>query len=69
MDSGEFRKVAFAMIDFDVRKIASQKHREAELRNRLEPFKFPRVAFTKQVMKGPTHGARIKNWLSTVENQ
>lgn len=67
LDSGEFSKVTYAMIDFDVRKISSEKHREAETRARLAPFPFPRVAFTKQVMFGATHQARIKNWLTSVE--
>jgi len=67
LDSGEFEKVSFVMIDYDVRKIASQKHREAELRARLEPLGFPRVATSKQVMRGPTHEERIKNWLRLVE--
>jgi len=67
LDSGEFDKVSFCMIDFDVRKITGQKHREAELRERLAGFGFPRVATSKQVMVGPTHEARIKNWLRVVE--
>lgn len=67
LDSGEFSKVGFCMIDFDVRKISSQKHREAELRQRLAGFPFPRVAFTKQVMVGATHEARIKHWLTVVK--
>jgi FkbM family methyltransferase len=68
LDSGEFAKVSFAMIDFDVRKIASQKHREAEIRARLESegLRFPRVAFSKDVMIGATHAARIRNWLNLV---
>lgn len=66
LDSGEFRKVSFVMIDFDVRKIASQKHREAEIRERLKDIGFPRVATSKEVMRGPTHEARIKNWLNLV---
>lgn len=64
LDSGEFSKATFTMVDFDVRKIDSQKHREAELRARLEPFAFPRVAFSKQVMVGATHELRIKHWLN-----
>jgi FkbM family methyltransferase len=68
LDSGEFEKVSYVMIDFDVRKIGSQKHREAELRERLrrEGYEFPRVAFTKDVMVGPTHQARIQNWLRLI---
>lgn len=72
LDSGEFSKVTYAMIDFDVRKIASQKHREAELIQRLESMSigFPRVTYgakRKQVMTGDTHQERIKNWLRAVE--
>jgi len=66
LDSGEFGKVSFAMIDFDVRKISSQKHREAEIRARLESIPFPRVAFSKQVMIGATHQERIRSWLKLV---
>ena len=63
LDSGEFAKVAYVMIDFDVRKIGALKHREAETRKRLEPYPFPRVAYCRDVMKGETHQARIRNWL------
>lgn len=67
LDSGEFDKVTYAMIDFDVRKIASMKYREAELRARLEPYGFPRIAFARDVMVGETHADRIQNWLRLVE--
>jgi len=69
LDSGEFDKVTFAMIDFDVRKIASQRHRQAEILARFAELgiAYPRVATTKQVMKGATHQERIKNWLRVVE--
>jgi FkbM family methyltransferase len=69
LDSGEFDKVTYAMIDFDVRKIASQKHRQAEILARFAELgiAYPRVASTKQVMKGATHQERIKNWLRVVE--
>lgn len=63
LDSGEFEKIAFVMVDFDVRKIASLKHREADLRARLAAFPAPRVTFSKDVMRGETHVARIRNWL------
>lgn len=63
LDSGEFEKVAFVMIDFDVRKIAAMKHRQAELEARLAPYGYPRVSTSKEVMKGDTHEVRIKNWL------
>ena len=69
LDFCEFEKVTYAMIDFDVRKISSQKHREAELRARIAAagLEFPRIAFCKDVMVGATHQDRIKNWLRMVE--
>ncbi|MFA5830886.1 MAG: class I SAM-dependent methyltransferase [Candidatus Paceibacterota bacterium] len=41
MDSGEFDKVDVLMVDFDVRKIPSQKHRQFELQERLKAYKIP----------------------------
>jgi hypothetical protein len=67
LDSGEFEKVTFAMIDFDVRKIAAMKHRQAEVWGRLAGLSFPRVALSQQVMRGDTHQDRIVNWLRLVE--
>lgn len=66
LDSGEFDRIDFLMIDFDVRKIAAMKHREAETRARLAQFDFPRVAYTKQVMIGDTHAKRIAHWIGEV---
>lgn len=63
LDAGEFEKVAFSMIDFDVRKISALKHRQAEVLERLAAYPFPRVATSKQVMKGATHAERIRHWL------
>lgn len=67
LDSGEFEKIAFLMVDFDVRKIASQRHRQAEVEARLARYGFPRVATTKQVMKGETHQDRIRHWLGVCQ--
>lgn len=36
LDTGEYRKLKAVLVDFDVRKSPSQKHKEAELRERLE---------------------------------
>lgn len=63
LDSGEFSKITYLMVDFDVRKVMKLKHREAETRSRLSAYAFPRVAFCKDVMKGETHQDRIHNWL------
>jgi FkbM family methyltransferase len=41
MDSGEFDKVDALMVDYDVRKVPSQKHREGELQKRLDEYRIP----------------------------
>lgn len=66
LDSGMFERIDFVMVDFDVRKISALKHRESMLRERLASIGFPRVAFSKDVMRGETHQARIRNWLEVV---
>jgi FkbM family methyltransferase len=63
LDSAEFEKVDFCMVDFDVRKFAALKHRQPEVLARLAAYPFPRVASSKQVMKGETHADRIRHWL------
>jgi FkbM family methyltransferase len=67
LDSGEFDKVTYAMVDFDSRKITDLKHREAETRARLAGISFPRIAYCKDVMVGQTHQDRIHNWLRLVD--
>ena len=67
LDSGEFDKVSYCMVDFDVRKVMKLKHREAETRARLAEYPFPRVAYCKDVMRGETHQDRIGNWLALVD--
>lgn len=64
LDSGEFEKVSFAMVDFDVRKISAMKHREAEMHARLEAYPPPRVMYSRAAMVGDTHRDRIRHWLS-----
>jgi FkbM family methyltransferase len=63
LDSGEFDKVTFAMVDFDVRKISSLKHRQSELEARLAAFPAPRVMYSRNSMMGNTHRDRIHHWL------
>ena len=64
LDSGEFDKVSFAIINFDVRKIGVLKHREAETRQRLQDYPAPRVTYSIADLPGDTHFARIRHWLS-----
>jgi FkbM family methyltransferase len=63
LDSGEFTRIRSAMIDPDVRKIPSLAHRERELRDRLAQAGLTNYVMEEEVMVGPTHRARIQNWL------
>jgi FkbM family methyltransferase len=63
LESGEFGRVRSAMIDPDVRKIPSLAHRERELRDRLARAGVSNYFMEEEVMVGPTHRARIQNWL------
>jgi FkbM family methyltransferase len=63
LDSGEFEKVTYALIAFDVRKISSQRHRQDEILARLAPYSSPRVIDTQTLKAGATHKDRIHNWL------
>ena len=62
LNSGEFSKLSFVMIDFDVRKFEDLKHRQGQVAKRLEVYPFPRVA-SKAHRIGDTHAARIQHWL------
>lgn len=61
--SGQFARVRSAMIDPDVRKIPPLAHRERELRERLAAAGLTNYFMEEDVMVGPTHRARIQNWL------
>jgi FkbM family methyltransferase len=63
LDSGEFEKVAFLMVDFDVRKISALRHRQDEVMARLEQYRAPRVMTSQLSMVGKTHRERIHHWL------
>jgi FkbM family methyltransferase len=65
LDSGELARVRAVMIDPDVRKIASQAHRERELVERLDASGLTNYAMEADVMIGATHRARIQHWLRT----
>ena len=61
--SGQFARVRSAMIDPDIRKIPPLAHREQELRERLAAAGLTNYFMEEDVMVGPTHRARIQNWL------
>lgn len=63
LSSGEFVRVRSAMIDPDVRKVPSLAYRERELRDRLAAAGVTNYFMEEDVMVGPTHRARIQNWL------
>ena len=66
VDTGEFFKVTQVMVDFDVRKIPSQRHREAETRKRVEESGLRNFRYCEDVMTGATHALRIQHWLRMV---
>ena len=47
LDSGEFKKVSALMVDFDVRKIPSEAHREQETKKKLEAYNTPVLSVEK----------------------
>lgn len=59
---GVYDRIAHIMIDFDVRKVPSQTHRQFEILNLLKGKTNFHICET--VMIGHTHQDRINNWLS-----
>lgn len=66
MDSGQLERIYNLMIDFDVRKSPTLRHRELRLRRRLARSGLDNHCFSDDVMRGPTHGERIRRWLHLV---
>ena len=66
LDSNNFACIFASMIDFDVRKIPSQRYREAEIRQKLAQSGLKNYRYCDDVMIGSTHIARIQNWLHEV---
>ena len=67
LSSGEYEKVHAVMIDFDARKIQSQKHRPQEVLERLRALGVGNYMLSEEAMIGPTHVARIQHWLRLVD--
>ncbi len=67
LDSGEIEKIANAMIDFDVRKIPERAGEERALLDRFREAGFTRYSKAEDVMHGPTHQARIRNWIFSLD--
>jgi FkbM family methyltransferase len=62
IQNGVYDIIDHIMIDFDVRKIPSQHHRQHEILNLLHGKK--NFHLCEQVMIGNTHVQKIRNWLS-----
>lgn len=60
LDSGEWSKVSFALVSFDVRKIGPLRHRMQEVIARLPSWQVTR---TEDVPAGSCHLDRILYWL------
>ncbi len=60
-----YDRISHVMIDFDVRKIPSQQHRQFQILKMLENKK--NFKECSQIMIGPTHQLRIRNWLMSCE--
>ena len=62
--SGEYRKIDVALIDFDVRKIPSQKHRMNEIKPRLNKLNIPKILYVDELNLGKTtHDYFTHYWL------
>jgi FkbM family methyltransferase len=67
-DSGEYKKISVLMVDFDIKKIRSQIHREQEIRDKLKTHIIPTVF----ILEGEDldgrwarkHGKFVHYWLN-----
>ena len=64
LDSNEYRKVTSLGVSFDVRKIPSQRHREIEIKRRLEEAGI-RNCVDMDLTHGLCRRTKIHAWLST----
>jgi FkbM family methyltransferase len=67
VERGAIWRIANVMIDFDIRKIPGQEHREREVLESLRTIGFDRYSLCENVMHGATHQDRIANWLHAVK--
>lgn len=65
LDSGEYGRTTQVLIDFDARKVPSQKHRVEELKQRLKESKFYNYSFPEEMQYGGgSHFGGIRKWLN-----
>jgi FkbM family methyltransferase len=65
IDSSEIRKIGFLLVHFDVRKIPGLRHREREVRARLDQIEGLRYVVAQELRAGPTVRASVQTWLAT----
>jgi len=65
LDSGEYSKITQVMIDFDARKIPSQRDRVEFMKLRLRNERYTNYSFPEDLMYGKgSHFGGIRNWLN-----
>lgn len=64
INTGEYRKIDVLMVDFDVRKIPSQKHLMGEMKARLNGLGIPKIFYIDEYHLGRgTHNYFTHYWL------
>lgn len=66
ISSNEICKIYNILITFDVRFFNQVRNRELKVRKMLKKTSLFNYCFSDNVMKGPTHGKRIENWLNLI---
>ncbi len=63
--SGEYKKIDVLMVDFDVRKIPSQKHLMNDMKAKLNALGIPKIFYIDEYKLGKkTHGYFTHYWLN-----
>lgn len=63
INSGEYRKIDTLMVDFDVRKIPSQKHLMNEMKEKLKKLSIPKIFYADEIYSGENHNDFTRGWL------
>lgn len=66
IESGLIHRITDVMIDFDLFKVKGRRHEPFEILKRLGDVGFSDYHLAGDVMVGPTHQDRIRNWLAHV---
>jgi FkbM family methyltransferase len=67
--SGQYKKINVLMIDFDVRKIPSQKHLADEMKDKLSSLDIPKIFYAEDFNFGKrAHKVFTSNWLDLAKD-